>query len=434
MNDQALDLKGALRAVWRHKIIVTIVAVLGLCLGAAYGVVHPRMLTSTALVVLAPNTHDASTQVVIAGSDPVLSRALPHISPATTVTNLHTLVSVKNPTPGIIAISAEGKTATEAEDTANAIANSYVAYVTSKASASEPVETQAKVLEPAVTATGRSMFDTVATTGALGLLGGVLIGAIGVLAIDRGDRRLRQRDEIANALGVPVLASLPVAHPSDPARWTKLLEEYLPSVVHAWQLRTALAYLGQASAISANSGNGGGFSVAVLSLSSDRRALALGPQLAVFAASLGIPTALVIGPQQEPGVTAALRSACAEPPPSSSRPAQLMVTVADHNDMPRIRGIRLTVVVGVVDSGNPNVAETMRASTTVLGVSAGGATAAQMVGVAVSATTDGRQIEGILVADPDPADRTTGRVPQLTRPALRGGPTRLTGTTTEIRR
>ena len=58
----------------------------------------------------------------------------------------------------------------------------------------------------------------------------------------------------------------------------------------------------------------------------------------------------------------------------------------------------------------------MRASTTVLGVSAGAATAAQLVGVAVSAAADGRQIDGILVADPDPADHTTGRVPQLTRP------------------
>jgi capsular polysaccharide biosynthesis protein/O-antigen/teichoic acid export membrane protein len=45
-----------------------------------------------------------------------------------------------------------------------------------------------------------------------------------------------------------------------------------------------------------------------------------------------------------------------------------------------------------------------------------------------SAAADGRQIEGILVADPEPADRTTGRVPQLTRPTHRSGPTRLTGT------
>ncbi len=62
-----------------------------------------------------------------------------------------------------------------------------------------------------------------------------------------------------------------------------------------------------------------------------------------------------------------------------------------------------------------------------LGVSAGAVTAAQLAGVAVSAAADGRQIDGMLVADPDPADQTTGRVPQLARPARRRMPTRLTG-------
>jgi hypothetical protein len=69
----------------------------------------------------------------------------------------------------------------------------------------------------------------------------------------------------------------------------------------------------------------------------------------------------------------------------------------------------------------------------VLGVSAGAATAAQLIGVAVSATADGRQIDGILLADPDPTDHTTGRIPQLARPARRRMPTRLTSTPTQTR-
>jgi len=60
-------------------------------------------------------------------------------------------------------------------------------------------------------------------------------------------------------------------------------------------------------------------------------------------------------------------------------------------------------------------------------------TAEQLARIAVSAAVDGREIAGILVADPDPADRTTGRVPQVARPGLRRMPTRMTGTTTEIR-
>ena len=74
------------------------------------------------------------------------------------------------------------------------------------------------------------------------------------------------------------------------------------------------SYLGLTDVSHADVSAGGGSSLAVLSLSSDPKALALGPQLAVFAASLGIPTALVIGPQQDANATATLRAACAAPP------------------------------------------------------------------------------------------------------------------------
>ena len=172
----------------------------------------------------------------------------------------------------------------------------------------------------------------------------------------------------------------------------------------------------------------------MLSLSSDPGALALGPQLAVFAASQGIPTALVVGPQQDADVTATLRTACAAPPSASSkRPSQLRVTVSD-DDVDVQPDAALTVVVAVVDGRSPRMPDTMRTTATVLGVSAGAATAEQLARVAVSAAADGRDIAGILVADPDPADQTTGRLPQLARPAQRRMPTRMTGITTEIRR
>ena len=95
--------------------------------------------------------------------------------------------------------------------------------------------------------------------------------------------------------------------------------------------------------------------------------------------------------------------------------------------------LRLTVVVAVVDGRSPRMPATMRTTATVLGVSAGAATAEQLARVAVSAAADGREVAGILVADPDSADRTTGRIPQLARPQRRQ-PTRLEGMTTEITR
>jgi hypothetical protein len=94
----------------------------------------------------------------------------------------------------------------------------------------------------------------------------------------------------------------------------------------------------------------------------------------------------------------------------------------------------LNVLVAVVDGQNPQVADTTRTTAAVLGVSAGAVTAEQVARAAASAAAAGRDIIGILVADPDPDDHTTGRLPQLSRPTHRRGPTRMTGTTAETRR
>jgi hypothetical protein len=85
----------------------------------------------------------------------------------------------------------------------------------------------------------------------------------------------------------------------------------------------------------------------------------------------------------------------------------------------------------MVDSLAPNVGDTISTDTMVLGVSAGAATAEQLARVAAS-TADGRYLAGILVADPDPADPTTGRLPQLGRRTQM--PTRITGTAMVTRR
>ena len=94
----------------------------------------------------------------------------------------------------------------------------------------------------------------------------------------------------------------------------------------------------------------------------------------------------------------------------------------------------LVIVVTVVDGRAPKMPDTMRTTATVIGVSAGAATAEQLARAAVVAGADGREITGILVADPDPTDQTTGRIPHMTRPAWRGLPNRLRGVVTEIKR
>ena len=104
-----------------------------------------------------------------------------------------------------------------------------------------------------------------------------------------------------------------------------------------------------------------------------------------------------------------------------------------HVDVPP--DAALTVVVAVVDGRSPRIPDTMRTTATVLGVSAGVATAEQLARVAVSAAADGREITGILVADPEP-DRPHHRPSSRSwhGRAQRRTPTRLKGITTEIRR
>jgi capsular polysaccharide biosynthesis protein len=448
MSQQALDLRRSVQIVRRHKLLVGIMVALGLLVGGGYAVLNPPLATRTALVLLPEsaqaeagaavaatnNTSDpyTATQEVIAQSNPVLLGALPHVRPVVTINELSSAVAIGAATPYIISVSAKEKTAADAAATANAVAESYVSYIGSANSPGGRV--LAQLLQSATSGAGPGRLNQLIIYGIYALLGalvGALIGAIIAVATSRRDRRLRERDEIANSIGVPVLASFPVGHPSNAGEWTRLLEDYKPGALNALQLRKAIQQLETAAV---NFGDGDGrWSFTVLSLSSDRGALALGPQLAIFAAAQGIPTALVIGPQQDTRVTATLRTGCAASSTSSKRPGHLRVIVSDE-DVEVQRDVTLTVVVVVVDGRNPQMPATMRTTATLLGVSAGKATADQLARVAVSAASDGREIIGILVADPDSADATTGRLPQLGRRGHRRMPTRTTGIATEIRR
>jgi capsular polysaccharide biosynthesis protein len=408
------------------------------------------MITSTALILLpqsgsaaqngaaaaANGTTDpyTATQEVIAKSNPVLEGALAGARPIMSINELRQDVAIGSPTPYIISVNVTGKVAGDAATTANAVADSYIHYVGSKSSPGGQVSAQ--LIQAATSNAGSGLLKHIVfyvLYAVVGAILGLLIGVVAAMAISRSDRRLRQRDEIANSIGVPVLASFPVDHPSDPGGWTRLLEEYKPGALHALQLRKALQQLEIAAADTNFGRDNGRWSCTVLSPSSDAGALALGPQLAIFAASQGIPTALVIAPQQDATVTATLRTACAASSASPMGPRHLRVSVSDGG-AENHRDVTLVVVVAVVDGKNPQMPDTMHTTATLLGVSAGAATADQLARVAVSAGSDGREITGILVADPDSADATTGRLPQLGRRGHRRMPTRMTGITTEIRR
>ena len=210
-----------------------------------------------------------------------------------------------------------------------------------------------------------------------------------------------------------------------------MLDEYEPDPVHAYGLSKLLQQLGVGDYGATNGARTAAASLTVLSLSTDPAALALGPQLAAFASAQGISTVLVIGPQQDTNVTATLRTACAAQS-AVGRRKPLRLLVSEDGSLGQLRAA-FVVVVAVVDGQDPRILDTARTSATVLGVSAGGATAEQLARAATAAAVDGREIYGILVANPDPDDQTSGRIPRLT-PLGRAMPTRENGLSTEIRR
>ena len=428
MSRQTLDLTRSAQIVWRHKIFVGAVAALGLLGNTAYTMARPPVFTASALVALAPSAN-VSTQTVAVASAPVLTDALRRAGLAVSYETLQRRVRATRAAAQMIAITAQGDTAAEAERTANAVTLSYIEYV---ASVGNPLGVQpAQLVQPATTATVKPFTTRVSIAAGLGILLGALIGLIAALAIWRRDRRLRERDAIADSVGVPVLASVRATSPSDAVGWEKLFQSYAPGPGDAWLLRKVLRELGLTSTSPASATPAAGSSVAVLSISGDRDALALGPQLAAFAASQGMRAALVVGPQQDAKATASLLAACDAA--SSQQPQNLRLVVTDHDDARQLPADMLTVVAAVVDGQIPHVTETMRAATTVLGVTAGAVTAQQLVRVAASAAGDGRHVAGILVANPAPGDQTTGRLPQLARPEEYRMPTRMVGVATESR-
>jgi len=428
MSQQPMSLRRAFELIRRNKAVVGGAVGLGLIIGAAVGSINPPQLSSSALVVL-PNTKIPSeTMVLLATSDPVLSSARPNIDPAPAgIVTLRQQVSAASSSQNIISINAKGGTASTAESAADAVANSFVGFLHSSQS---PIgQVNAHVLQPATTASGPNPLVHRLVYGLVGAIVGLIVGLIAAIARGRGDRRLRTRDDIANAIGVPVLASLPVGHPANAQDWAKLLDSYQPGAVHGWRLRKTLQHLNVAGVNLTGDREGQAPVVAMVTLAKDPRALALGPQLAAFAASLGIPTALAIGPSQDPHAIVALRTACAGWRGSRG---SLQVTVLD-DDTDKPRDVALTVLVTVVDGTNPQWDKNLPATATLIGVSAGGATAEQLAATAMKVTGRGREVVGLLVADPDQSDRTTGRIPQLPRPVPRM-PTRLTGISTEVTR
>lgn len=438
MSTQELDVKKAWRAIRRYRAVLAAAAAVGMLGGITVALLNPPMYSATSLVVLPPppvddtrNTvgmHSIETQVFVATSEPVLRSAGQNVSPPLDTDELRDRVDVMAATREVIEITAQGGSAEQAITLANAVTDVYLVFVTTEQNLPGDVGSRrgARVLEEATTARDGNLAAHLAIFGLVGAVTGALLGSVGILAVARGDRRLRLRDEMADAVGIPVLASVSSYRARDVADWENLLEHYAPTAVDSWSLRRTLHHLGL------DVKGGTTVSLAVVTFAGDDNALPLGPQLVAFATSIGIPTSLVVDTYHE-SVSALVegdRTVVENDQPASGLADGSRRQSLGNGSHPEASAskVALRVCVVVVDRDAPQLVGASRTTMTVIGLSAGSVTAEELARLAVAAAADGRKIDGLIVADPDPSDRTTGRVPGSMRRSGSRLPTLLTGT------
>lgn len=505
MSEQLTDMRSTMATLRRRGRLLAAAAALGLAAGVAYVFVEPPPLTSTTLVLLPTpalaesSSSDVETQVRIALSGTILERAGQTVEPKLSARQVEKRVKVSAPTNQLLQIEATSTNAAEAQAISQALADSYVGYVSDTARevtqaaladlsvrrddllrqiknlqaeiaatakrqrAATPNSPEAgeesrllaglrteqadlslqldkvkdkiatgtpaggstagtSVIQTATEARGPSTLVRLLVWPASGAVAATIVVAVILLALALRDNRVRLRDEIADAVGSPVLAAVQSRPQRSVASWSTLLETYEATPVELWAFRRILRSLAPTDRRD-EFRTAGKFdhpkSLTVVSLSGDGRGLAVGPQLAAFAASLGITTRLATGAGDERA--AALWAACAAQHEAPLRPCLYL------GDLPDGQAIELTITLVVADRRHPNLREAPASMVTILSVASAAATAQELARLAVAVDDTGRRIDGIVVADPDQTDRTSGRHTMDERSRQATLPTRLTG-------
>lgn len=273
--------------------------------------------------------------------------------------------------------------------------------------------------------------------GAIGLGIGLLIGVVAAFVKGRKDRRLRQRDDIARAAGAPVIASVSSIRPNRSDDLLGVLEHFEPSVSDKASLRRLMdeigvprhfVHKGAAPSQNGSSAHHEGVDVWAFVLEGDDKAVSAAAGFPAFAATLGIPVALVVGSTNRSTQQLAIACAARDPlDPGSSRPNFLTYASAPGAAP---SGVSLTVTLEVVNPVTLDVADIEapipsvdRVSAAILVVSAGFARSDELEVVAIAAEHHGRPLTGIVIADPEPSDKTAGQ--QLNRVLEIGGQRRI---------
>lgn len=404
MTERPLDLRQSVRILRRRWLLIVALATLGLFAGLTHGLLVNTRPRAFALVYVPPQTNssggvitdDMSTQTVIASSTRVLGPAIHSLSPPASKSQVKVTVTADG-TTNILRISTQAPKPQQTIQLANAIANGYIAY----ASSNSLVTSTPLLVQPASTADSPSTTKRLATSVPIGLAAGLIIGTTAVFIRSRRDRRLRRRDEIANAIGLPVLASIDAGLCKRVSDWTRLLEQYRHSPTALWNLRRALQYL------LSDEPAGAASTIRVAAYADDLPALAAGPQLALAAAELQISARVEPGMEE---ALAPLRAACAQltrsghipPRPWRHRPTDLDPRQDQAACLGAPSGHPLVISVLALDRSAPHWSPFGGPS--ILAISAGAALSDELASLALAASEQGGRLDGIILVNPEPGD------------------------------
>jgi capsular polysaccharide biosynthesis protein len=506
MAEQAMDVRSSaafLRQRWRS---IAAMGAVGIALGALYAAMVPAQLGSTTLLLF-PGASGApgdgqeavtATQVFVVRSTPVLDRAGRSVGPPLSGAEVKQRVHVDAKTSNLIEIRAFSRNAQQAQTLSQAVADAYLARLRADVSilgdGSNAASDMPSIVQPAAPATGPSRNRRLLTWA---LAGGLLAAAGTALVLmirRRRDPRVRSRDDLADAVGSSLLAVVRGRRQRSVAAWLALFETYEAPAEEAWAFRQMLRAL-TAPSDSGDPARAGTKrtpgrvdhpgSLTVVALSGDQRAVAVGPQLAVYAASIGITTRFVVATRHDS--VASLWAACAtdrglrlrsalvleavgagapraqdaspramddalteplngkgakelrlhsalteysmvHPPRGTTEPGHKVAhPLSEPHEMAITHSADLTIVVTVADSREPTLIGVPATEATILAISPGVATRAELARLAVAVDDAGRRIDGVVVSDPDPSDRTTGRRTLDERAMQAPLPVRMTG-------
>jgi capsular polysaccharide biosynthesis protein len=277
-----------------------------------------------------------------------------------------------------------------------------------------------RILQRATTGSNSALLVGLRNLG-IALTLGLLAGTMAALFRDRRDRRLRRRDDIASAAGVPALASITTRVAADPDEWLALISGYAPSVDESWGLRRILRHLVTTQSTTPAR-------VMIVSLAGDERALGVAPRLAAFSAAAGVRTVLLVGASSS-SLRDAARVTDAGPEPVMAN-LWLLDSQASPDATERLAPL-LVVKMCVAEDERfdaAGAAGSERDATTLLAVSSGFATSEAIAAAATAAAVAGGPLFGVIVANPRADDGSSGRLPQPLDPPRPRLPTRITGT------